>query len=86
MNYFYIINSLFFISWTIERIYYYKFINKNFKSIYHPINIPKMNNTTNINSSEIDETNYILPNNTTITNPTVIPETNYILQDNTTNL
>lgn len=86
MNYLYIINSLFFISWTIERIYYYKFINKNFKAIYHPISMPKMNNTTNINSTEIDETNYILPNNTTNTDSTEIPETNYILQDNTTNL
>lgn len=61
--YLYIINSLFFASWTIERLYYYKFINN--KTKYEPIIIPKMSNTTSIDSLEIPETNYILSNNTT---------------------
>lgn len=82
--YLYIINSLFFGLWTIERLYYYKFINKNYKAVYQPINIPKMNNTTSINSTE--ESNYILQNNTTNIDSTEIPETNYILSNNTTNL
>lgn len=84
--YLYILNSLFFISWSIERLYYYKFINKNSKAHYHPVNIPEMNNTTSINSTETEETNYILTNNTANTNSTEIPQSNYDLPNNTTSL
>ena len=83
MNYCDILNSVFFICWTIERMYYYKYncsdlisnitnndnnTQKNTinnKSSYEPIIIPERHNTTDINSSSMLETNYILPDNST---------------------